>query len=813
MSLFELASFRRLLAPLRPAVRVSRRFFTNRRISHDWHLLFDNNYYLGADAELKNLAIDPSMHFRTVGWRERRNPHPFFDTGFYLDMYPHVVGSGLDPLSHYLAFGWRQGLDPHPLFQTNLYLQHYPDVAGRRMNPLVHYVTGGRQAGRQPSWIRLPQLPNVEHGLTFLPITFPEVGFPRVSIVIPVHGKAEMTICCLHALRQHETIHTFEVIVVDDGSDEVTQSALSQVHGIRILRHHEARGFLISSNAGAEVGRGEFLLFLNNDTFVQPGWLDELLAVFSARSDAGAVGSALVYPNGRLQEVGCVVWNDGTAWQIGRGHDPDDPSYSFLREVDYCSAASLLVPSELFRRLQGFDLRYAPGYFEDTDLCFRIRCSGLKVYCQPLSRVVHIEGATAGRDPSNGMKRFQAVNRIKFLAQWTVELARAAAPIARGPLALRLSGHRRIVVIDHKIPMADRDAGSMIVMEIIALLQSFGYAITILPLLGPEQRDERVMALERTGIEVVRRPYYDRPLDYLLRNDGEFCLLFLVRYVSVEMALPYFNRLRHRTPQILLDADLHYLRAERQAFVYGDPKLAKAAAREKRHELAAMRRVDMVLTHSDYELALLRRKLPNKEVGLLPWVVQPAEGVPSYESRRDLLFVGNFNHAPNVDAMVNFVGHVWPALRQRLPNVRLRIVGSNVNPAIQSLRGDGVDLVGYVADLRREFDHARVAVAPLRFGAGFKGKVAGAIAAGLPNVLSPVAAEGMGLASGETCIIAEIGDPFVDAVERLYTDDPLWTRISQAGLALARREWTREHAATRLLDFLRKAEAGGSLQC
>ena len=163
-----------------------------------------------------------------------------------------------------------------------------------------------------------------------------------------------------------------------------------------------------------------------------------------------------------------------------------------------------------------------------------------------------------------------------------------------------------------------------------------------------------------------------------------------------------------------------------------------------------MRRVDVTITLSDAELALLRAELPEKHVALLPWIVRPAAAPPGYAARRDLIFFGSFMHPPNADAIVNFVQTLWPALRARLPGVALRIVGSGQGAGIARLAGDGIEVVGHGEDLQAVLDRARVAIAPLRWGAGFKGKVATAMAAGLPNVVSPVAAEGMGIADGET---------------------------------------------------------------
>ncbi|WP_345782614.1 glycosyltransferase, partial [Dokdonella sp.] len=226
----------------------------------------------------------------------------------------------------------------------------------------------------------------------FAPFALPTSETPRVSIIVPVYNKIAYTGACLRSIAEQAGPTPFEVIVVDDGSTDATAQRLAGIAGLRLLRNERNLGFIGSCNAGAAAARGDCVLFLNNDTVVTEGWLEALVRCLEEAPDAGLVGAKLVYPDGRLQEAGGIVFDDGSGWNVGRFDEPDDPRYGFRREVDYCSGAAIVLRRELFEQLGRFDTRYTPAYYEDTDLAFAVRAAGLKVWYEPAATVVHFEG-------------------------------------------------------------------------------------------------------------------------------------------------------------------------------------------------------------------------------------------------------------------------------------------------------------------------------------------------------------------------------------------------------------------------------------
>ncbi|MDY6993178.1 MAG: glycosyltransferase family 2 protein [Pseudomonadota bacterium] len=251
----------------------------------------------------------------------------------------------------------------------------------------------------------------------------------KVSIVIPVFNKALYTYNCLLALQACDQDINQEIIIVDNASTDETPALLAPLtEQIKVIQNEENTGFVTACCQGAQQAEGELIVFLNNDTQVMPDWLTSMVDVMATQPQVGITGSKLIYPDGRLQEAGGIIFNDGSGYNYGRFQDPSDSEFNQPRWVDYCSGASLMIRKSLWQQLGGFDSRFAPAYYEDTDLCFAARHAGYQVCYCPQSEVIHHEGITAGTDITAGYKAFQAVNRDKFIAKWQQVLQKQHYP-------------------------------------------------------------------------------------------------------------------------------------------------------------------------------------------------------------------------------------------------------------------------------------------------------------------------------------------------------------------------------------------------
>jgi len=656
---------------------------------------------------------------------------------------------------------------------------------------------------RAPPTLTQP-LAIAEPDAAFAPFAVPASAAPRVSIVIPVYNKIEYTVACLRSLAEHAGATAFEVIVVDDCSSDTTAERLAQIDGVRAIRNAQNLGFIGSCNAGAQAARGEFLLFLNNDTIVTAGWLEALLRCAEEEPDAGLIGAKLVYPDGRLQEAGGIVFSDGSGWNYGRFEDPNDPRYSFRRDADYCSGAAVLLRRDLFNQLGGFDMRYAPAYYEDTDLAFAVRAAGKKVLYEPRSVVVHFEGVTSGTDVGSGIKRHQVLNRDKFVEKWKSALAAQAPPIHDAKHADAAANWRtrgRVLIVDAYTPTPDQDSGSLRMTNLMRLLREAGYAVNFLP-------DNRAHAgchtqdLQALGVEALYHPFVSDPIAWLRARGAELDAIILSRHY---VATNYVGLARLYAPQARLifdTVDLHYLREQRAAEVDRSADMAQQAARTRAQELKLMRECDVTLVVSAVEKDFLARELPQARVQVLSNVHEVYGRRREFGERRDLVFIGGFQHPPNIDAVLWFVRDVFPRVRAQAPAMQFHVIGSKAPKQILELAHDGVTIHGYVEDITPFMDGCRLSVAPLRYGAGVKGKVNMAMSYGLPVVATTPAVEGMHVRTGEDVLVADTADEFAAAILRACGDATLWTKLSDNGLANVRRYFSFAAARTALREIL-----------
>jgi O-antigen biosynthesis protein len=673
-------------------------------------------------------------------------------------------------------------------------------------------------------------------------LVIPLADDPVVSVIVPTYGQIEFTLRCLASIAEHQPGVPIEVIVIDDAWDwdqgqpdegltDADRPPLGRVRGTRLIRNETNLGYLRSCNKGAVVARGRYLYFLNNDTQVLPDWLEPMLGLLAERADVGAVGAKLLYPDGSLQEAGGIIWRDGSGWNFGRHEDAAKPIYNYVREVDYCSGAALMVKRSVFLGMGGFDERYAPAYFEDADLSFRLRQMGLRTLYQPAARVVHFEGVSHGRDVAVGIKAYQVANRRRFVGTWAPVLAAQHLPSGQNVFRARDRATQRgvVLVIDHLVPEPDRDAGSRTMAYFLSILVQAGLSVKFWPQ-NLHYSPGYTNHLQQMGIEVFYGPMQMPFVDWIKEHGNELdCILLSRPSVAAEFLLPVRQHSRARV--VFYGHDLHFYRMRQQGEVMHDENILRAADRMQRRESAVWRQVDLSLYPSEEESDIAAALQPGcKFRSIVPYWFASFASQRSAPAGLEIIFVAGFSHTPNEDAACWFVSEILPLIRQQVPEAHLSIIGSNPSASVRALADDaeaavpsgdedvdtgdvvrnnpdrsgwGVAVFANVSDdeLSAAYARARVAVVPLRYGAGVKLKVVEALREGVPLVTTPVGTQGL---PGIWQIVAVAEEPtlFAAAVVALLLDDASWERSCAAQLAFARARFGGDAMQLTLLDAL-----------
>ncbi|KRE72874.1 glycosyltransferase [Paenibacillus sp. Soil750] len=579
-------------------------------------------------------------------------------------------------------------------------------------------------------------------------LVVPSSSQPLVSIIIPVYNKWDFTYKCLVSIVQNTHGIPYEIIVMDDHSNDLTSRIGHFVTHVTAIRNKVKRGFLHNCNHGAAISKGKYVLFLNNDTEVTPGWLAHLLSLPEQDPTIGIIGSKLVYPDGRLQEAGGIVFSNGYAWNYGRLDNPDKHEYNYVKEVDYISGASIMIRKDVWNRIGGFDQHFAPAYSEDVDIAFKARQHGYKVIYQPKSVVVHYEGVSHGTDLKSGIKKYQVINQQKFIEKWAGVLQRDQ--LANGEHLFwareRSRNKKTILVIDYGVPSFDKDAGSRTTFMYLKLFVDMGFNVKFLPdnFIKPEPYGS---ALEQLGIEILYGPQDRRYYEHWIVKHKDYIDYVLLNRPNISHQYMDLIKAYTRAKILYYGHDMHYIRELKRFGLENNRELLQASEFYKRLEFDMFSKADTVLTCSDSEKRIIEGNFPNKTTVLLPayYFDHTIPTTKQWSERNGLLFVGGFGHSPNTDGILWFCRDILPIVQQAIPDIHMFVAGSNPPPDVVGLQSDRVTVTGFIPDdvLRQLYGNTKIAIIPLRYGAGVKGKTVEAMRHHMPVVTTSTGIEGL----------------------------------------------------------------------
>lgn len=642
------------------------------------------------------------------------------------------------------------------------------------------------------------------------PIEFPVCLHPAVSIIIPVYNEFDYTYSCLKSILKNTSDMAYEILIADDCSTDVTKDIEKIAKNVRLITTKENVRFLLNCNHAAKYAKGKYILFLNNDTQVQANWLEPLTSLIERDEKIGMVGSKLVYPDGYLQEAGGIVWNDASAWNYGNRKSPEDPEYNYVKEADYISGAAVMIKKALWEAIGGFDERFAPAYYEDTDLAFEVRRRGYKVLYQPLSVVVHFEGVSNGTDVEAGLKQYQQVNYQKFYDKWKDILQSGHEPNGVNVFTAKdRSNHKKhMLVVDHYVPHYDQDAGGKCTYMYLKLFVKMGFQVTFI---GDNfyKHEPYTTELNQMGIEVLYGNfYYNNWQQWLKENCHYFDYIYLQRpHISVK----YIDLVRqYSEAKIFYFAhDLHHIREYREYEMTKNPEKLESSRHWKEIEYDLFSKADVGHVVGSYEQGIMQEAFPDKPIRNIPLYIYDniLENInKDFSERHDLLYVGGFGHPPNADAVLWFAREVYPTVLEKYPNMKWHVVGGKVPKEIKELESENIMIEGFVSDdvLEKLYRTCRLAVVPLRFGAGVKGKVVEAAYFQIPLVTTSIGAEGLNI-EDQSMLIEDDGAKMAEMICGIYEDYDRLKQMSDNGIKFIQKNFMIEEAERVIrLDVLEK---------
>ncbi len=622
-----------------------------------------------------------------------------------------------------------------------------------------------------------------------IPVFFEQFENPTVSIVIPVHNEWKHTISCLTSLALTSRNISYEIIIVDDSSEDETRSIEFSVQNITVLRNESFEGFFNCCNKAAQKARGKYIIFLNNYINVQYNWLQRLVDTADLDETIGMIGSKVISEKGKLIDGGTIVWRDGTAAHYGLHDDPIKPEYCYKKDVDALLHHCFLVKKNLFMEIGGFDSVDSSFLFAQIDIALKIRGRGQKVVFQPKS-VVILKEKNLGRINNANKSSLRRKARESLIKKWGNEFNSNFMERNQGTFHARdRSGTKKtMVIIDHKIPTFDQDAGSRTMYQYITMFLEFGFNVKFIPY-NYQKLEPYASDLENMGVEILYGYDYFKNncknvFKYFAMNGKYFDFVYLNR---PDVSYPFIDSIKkHSAAKILYNGvDFHFVRLQREYEVSRDVKTLENSKMFQNMEMHLFNNSDVVLTISEFEKNLLSKMVPGKKTFVFPtffykdtFPLGNRNRSKDFFSRNSITFIGGFHHNPNIDGILWFVKDVYSELIKKSPGIKLNIIGSHPPEEILSLKSSSINVTGFISDddLELYYSDTRVVIAPLRFGAGVKGKIIEAIVYGLPIVTTSIGKEGI-VDADEFIYSTDTADEFCESILRVFNDEHEWNRI------------------------------------
>ena len=756
--------------------------------------LFDEDFYIKSN----QLSIGKSKayeHYRNIGAKQYASPNNFFDVHGYIFDNPDVSKFNFNVLEHYCNIGRFSNSRPMPIFDADFYFSMYKDCQNSKLHPYEHFLKQGYKFRKPTS----PVLPFLDHNHVF---SQSNLSLPHlVTICVPTYKNYKDTYRCLASLMLHssENISTRFVLVDDAPESPIKHLIIRYFPQVEYLANEENLGFLLSCNEFAKSCDTKYLAIINSDTIVHPNWLDSLVELASNEKDIGYIGSMLINTDGSIQEAGGTIYKNGWGFSNHAGKNLEVPEANFVREVDCVTGASIFLLTEAFRSVAYFDETFAPAFYEEYDLAFKMRSAGYRVLFQPRSRIMHVGSGSYGPEKRD---QLSVRNHGKFVRKWSSELEFQPSD----DLDSFVASHRQrnqtiVVIIDDAVPRPDTNAGSQTIFSIVKYLSSNNIRV-IFWAAEINVEGKYQTALREMGVE-THSPKDDF-FSWFHEHERHISTVLLSRPLVAKKYMP-FLRDNFAGKLAYYTHDLHYLRMKRAEEIKLESGKQRDSVQMQRIENDIFTNVDLILSPSDIESRIISKVVPDGKVVTVTAYMYHEHQVSrkgSYSNQKYLLFVGGFAHEPNVDAVRFLIQEIMPNIWKQRSDLKLFVVGSDFPMGLRDNLDERISVMGHVDVLTDIYSGAFASISPLRFGAGVKGKVVESLRFGIPVITSEVGIEGTNLKNGHEVLLAETSIDYSKTVLTLLESLDLWDKLSTNGNEYVKRNYNWEIAGRQVLELL-----------
>ncbi len=648
----------------------------------------------------------------------------------------------------------------------------------------------------------------------------------KVSIIIPTKDQVQLLKCAIDSILEKTVYPDYEIIVLNNNSTSAEFFALMDGYTEKhknIFRCIDANfpfNFAKLMNVGVAASNGDFILFANNDIEVIEGmWMTEMVS-FAQRKKTGAVGVKLLYKDDTIQHAGVVLGLGGAAGHVFVNMHKNERGYfNYIKSLNNyaaVTAACMMCRKEVYNEVGGMDERLDVEY-NDVDLCLKFVDHGYFNVYIPDVEIYHYESATRGHPFQSKESWAQHEKDFGlFRSKWQkwidndpfynpnlsitctdFQLKQDGVPQPEPEVIKPAKTRKNVLIVDHNVPTVDKDAGSRTINNFVDSLLAIGCNVSFwVPNMYPTE--DYVKLLEQKGVTVLHGEEYvswSKGWEvYLMAHIDDINAILLSRS---SISLPILKYLRkHRYPGniIYYGHDLGFLTVKQEAAIKGDKALIELAEKVKANEDFMYQNVDNSLMISQEEIAYMKEYI-TKPIHYVPaYFFEVDAASPGYDERSGVLFVGGFGHPPNVDAMKWFLDEAYEILDKQ--NIPLTIAGSHIPESILAYKQKFPSLTILpdvpTATLNELYAKTRVAIVPLRLGAGIKGKVLEAMSKGVPVSGTERAFEGLYKDKDFLYKPHNEVKELTDNIVYIYTNKDAWNKMSVYGKSYVLKYYNKE---------------------